>query len=224
MEDGAPSPADPLLATLLHMQGNDVQHFRGSPVESYWEMAVENGDYQVSVSVGDGYRYTYSDPESHSINIEGVAAITHFVPQGPSGSILRFKQATLKVTVSDGNLTIDADGGTNTKINYAIIQPLSASAAIARKDYSLQGAGIQAQLNAYPNPFSDKLKVETRLKGKTSIILYDLMGNSYYQATHQIETGEVEIDLSAVKMKAGMYLLKVQDQNGASQLTRVVKK
>jgi hypothetical protein len=199
-----------------------VKKFRGTPVESYWEMAVENGDYQVSVSVGDGYRYTYSDPESHSINVEGMPAITHFVPQGPSGSMLRFKQATVQVTVSDGYLTLDADGGTNTKINYAIIQPLSGSSAVAKKDYA--PAETSLAIEVFPNPFFEHLRIKTTLTGSLRVGLYDLMGNSYYQQIHPLTTGELQLDLSAIQLKTGLYLLKVQAENGESQLIKIVKK
>jgi hypothetical protein len=218
-----PLPKDLLLATLMHMQGNDVPAFNGTPIESYWELAVENGDYQVTVSVGDGS--IWNTPESHSIHVEGEKAIENFMPQGPAGNISRFKQASVKVTVTDGYLTIDADGGTNTKINYAIIQPLSASAAIARIHQSslLQAAESQAQLKVYPNPFSDKLQIEARLQGRVQVVIYDLMGNCYYLATHSLQTGMLDIDLSAVKLKAGLYLLKLTAEDGSAQLMRVLK-
>jgi len=35
-----------------------------------------------------------------------------------------FKKATVTVTVSDGKLTVDAAGGSNTKINYLIIEAI----------------------------------------------------------------------------------------------------
>src|SRR5690606_11441946 len=64
-------PQDVLLATLMHMQGDDVAavgNFNGNPVEGYWEMAVESGVYDVTVSVGDAD--VGSAPESHSIRVE----------------------------------------------------------------------------------------------------------------------------------------------------------
>jgi hypothetical protein len=79
-------------------------------------------------------------------------------------------------------------------------------------------------MRAYPNPFSDKVMVETKLRGKVNISLYDVMGNSYYQATPLMETGELLLDLSAVPMKAGMYLLKLQAEDGSSQLSKIIKK
>ncbi|WP_158640641.1 Ig-like domain-containing protein [Anseongella ginsenosidimutans] len=117
-------PQDVLLATLMHMQGDDVQgNFNGTPVEGYWEIQVLNGVYDVTLSAGDAD--VGSSPEVHSLNVEGVNAIPAFTPAGAEGSITRFKSATVRVNVNDGFLTITADGGTNTKINSARIMRVS---------------------------------------------------------------------------------------------------
>jgi hypothetical protein len=115
--------ADTLLNTLMHMQGNNVEgNFNGTKAEGYWEAKVPNGMYDVTVSAGDpGVFYT---PESHSLTVEGVKAITSFKPSGVQGSTTRFKNATVRVSVRDGHLTILADGGFNTKINSARIAPV----------------------------------------------------------------------------------------------------
>ncbi len=107
------SPADVLLATFMHMQGNHVANFTGTPVEGIWEAQVANGNYDVTVSAGDGTEVN----SKHFINVEGVKAIVNFIP---SASV-RFKSATVSVTVKDGFLTIDAIGGTNSKINWVTI-------------------------------------------------------------------------------------------------------
>ncbi|HKG68658.1 MAG TPA: Ig-like domain-containing protein [Segetibacter sp.] len=107
-------PSDILLATLMVMQGNNINNFTGTPTEGIWEAQVTNGNYDVTVSVGDG---TWTDSRN-CINIEGVDAIADFVPT----TTARFKSATVTVTVSDGYLTIDAIGGNNTKINTVIIR------------------------------------------------------------------------------------------------------
>jgi hypothetical protein len=109
------TPADILQATLMHMQGQDVANFSGTPIEGIWEIQAANGDYDVTVSVGDG---TAIDSR-HSINIEGVPAIINFVPT----TAMHFKEATISVSVADGLLTMDAIGGQNTKVNYIIITP-----------------------------------------------------------------------------------------------------
>jgi hypothetical protein len=118
------SPEDILFATLIHMQANTISGtFNGTKVEGYWELNVPNGVYDATVAVGDAL--VGSTPESYYINIEGVNAISNFVPTGKQGTNSRFKAATIRVTVADERLTIDATGGQNTKINYASIVPVS---------------------------------------------------------------------------------------------------
>ncbi|KAA6437979.1 hypothetical protein FEM33_19020, partial [Dyadobacter flavalbus] len=117
------TPADVLLASFMHMQTASNTSFNGTRADGYWEVKVPNGTYDVTVSAGD------SDPgtiaESHTINVEGVNAIRSFVPSGTAGTSTRFKSGKVQVSVTDGFLTINADGGTNTKINSAVITPVS---------------------------------------------------------------------------------------------------
>ncbi len=115
--------ADPLLNTLFHMQANQVEGaFNGTKVEGYWEAKVADGFYDVTVTAGDPG--VYVTPESHSLTVEGVKAITGFKPSGAQGAATRFKTATVRVTVRDSRLTIHADGGINTKINSVRIVPV----------------------------------------------------------------------------------------------------
>ena len=93
-----------------------------------WEIAVPNGTYQVTVAVGDPS--AGSDPEFHTINVEGVTAISRFQPVGSSGASTRQTSATVSVNVSDGRLTLDALGGTNTKIAYVDIASASGNVTL----------------------------------------------------------------------------------------------
>jgi hypothetical protein len=93
------------------MQGANA----ANAINGNWEVQVANGNYDVTVSVGDG---SYLDSK-HYINIEGVPTIINFIPT----TSMRFKSATISVSVADGFLTIDANGGTNTKINTVTIVP-----------------------------------------------------------------------------------------------------
>ncbi|AMR30046.1 hypothetical protein A0256_00760 [Mucilaginibacter sp. PAMC 26640] len=118
------TPEDLLNATLIYMQANNLTGtFSGTKVQSYWEIRVPNGIYDVTVGVGDGKPDTAT--EIDAINIEGMSAISGFVPSGIAGSITRFKQITRRVSVTDEHLTIDANGGTNTKIDFTQIVPVS---------------------------------------------------------------------------------------------------
>ena len=110
------TPSDILQRTLIDMQASDLPISTTlTRIEGIWEAQVANGNYKVTVCVGDG---SYTDSK-HSINIEGVNAISKFIPTSTN----LFKVATLTVSVSDGYINIDAKGGVNTKINYIIIEP-----------------------------------------------------------------------------------------------------
>ncbi|HEX8530419.1 MAG TPA: Ig-like domain-containing protein, partial [Cytophagales bacterium] len=119
-------------ATLMHMQANDLAGFSGTPVEGYWEMEIPNGTYDVTVTAGD-----YAIPTSteiNTLNVEGKNAINAFVPEGEMGAATRFATGTVRVTVADGALTINANEmidstlykGTNAKITGVQIKPASA--------------------------------------------------------------------------------------------------
>ncbi|MEO7800834.1 MAG: malectin domain-containing carbohydrate-binding protein [Ginsengibacter sp.] len=109
------TPSNILLATLMHMQANDIASFSGTKTEGIWEIQVENGNYDVKVAVGD---ITAIDSK-HSVNVEGISAINGFIPS----STIKFDSAIITVTVADGFLTVDASGGKNTKINFINIAP-----------------------------------------------------------------------------------------------------
>ena len=66
-------------------------------------------------------RAANTDPEIHTLRVEGTSAISGFVPSGGNGSATHHATATVTVTVADGRLTLDAIGGTNTKIDYVDI-------------------------------------------------------------------------------------------------------
>lgn len=123
-----------VLDSLIHLQYPAAAGvFNNSIVaNAAWEYQLENGQYEVTVSVGDA---EYSD-SNHVINIEGHNAISSFVPQAlpfdsstPSTSG-KFTTGIATVVVSDGRLTIDAIGGDNTKINYVSIVPIEYSFSV----------------------------------------------------------------------------------------------
>lgn len=105
------------LDTIIHLQRRS-----DTAVPGAWEFAAPEGVYQVTVSVGDQPSYD----SLHTINVEGVPAISQFAASEQE----EYRAATVIVPVMDGRLTIDARGGTNTKLNYIdIVQLVSASNA-----------------------------------------------------------------------------------------------
>lgn len=101
------------LDTLVHMQpaGNSA---------AAWEYDLPNGTYHVIVGVGDR---SYFDSR-HVVNVEGTQAIAFVpTPQNP------LESDSVQVDVTDGKLTVDAEGGDNTKLLYLKIAPLSTEPA-----------------------------------------------------------------------------------------------
>jgi hypothetical protein len=90
-----------------------------------FEVRVPCGSYAVSVGVGDSawssLKQKPGDVSVNRINIEGVNAIAGFVPTESN----KFTVASKTVTVCDGRLTIDAVGGTNTKLNFIGVTRIS---------------------------------------------------------------------------------------------------
>ncbi len=119
--DRRPTSTAQRLDTLMHMQGNNVANFANVALPGAWEIAVPNGTYSVEVSVGDPT--PGADLTSHELNVEGVKAIDNFGVTAATTGTARWSAATVSATVSDGRLTIDPIGGTNTKINYVVITP-----------------------------------------------------------------------------------------------------
>ena len=107
---------DQRFDTLVHAQGADVPGFSGVATRGAWELAVPNGTYDVTVAVGDQPSNGVYD-SVHQAVVEGTVAIDHFQSTKPQ----EYKQAQVTVTVTDGRLTIDPTGGTNTKFDFVLV-------------------------------------------------------------------------------------------------------
>lgn len=113
------SGIDQRLDTLVHMQyPSSVSNTTAETTPAAWEYTLPDGTYIVTVSVGDMPNADNVYDSQHSINIEGIQGLNRF----QASPNREYKQVTLQVQVTDGRLTIDATGGTNTKINFVDIQ------------------------------------------------------------------------------------------------------
>ena len=113
------------LDTLMHLQRGDCCAKSGGFIdEVYWEYALPNGTYQVTVYAGDVASSTDGYDSQHTLNVEGVAALSRFQADAKD----EYGRGSVTVEVKDGKLTIDPAGGFNTKINYVEITSTSASA------------------------------------------------------------------------------------------------
>ena len=120
------------LDSLIHLQyatglGNSPDAITTAAA---WEYELANGQYTVTVSVGDA---DFTD-SNHVINVEGENAVSGnglsgFQPDSVSGDL--FFTGTVTVEVTDDRLTIDAIGGENTKLNYISIVPVDSELTIS---------------------------------------------------------------------------------------------
>ncbi|WP_340539519.1 putative Ig domain-containing protein [Nocardioides sp. GXZ039] len=111
---------DPRLDSVLHMQFSDVPNANCTTnvcEDGDWQLRVPEGVYDVTVAVGDQPGATSYDSK-HAINVENQVLIEEF--QGTAAK--EFETLTGRVGVTDGELTINATGGTNTKIAYVEVR------------------------------------------------------------------------------------------------------
>jgi hypothetical protein len=143
--DRARTGVEARLNTLIHLQYGDTAGTAGVATPGAWEYVLPNGTYQVTVAAGDRPSYD----SSHTIRVEGAAAISAFV----STAAAEFRTATVTVPVSDGRLTVDAVGGTNTKLNYVDIArvtgPASLSATPGDSQVALTWTGTTGPYDVY---------------------------------------------------------------------------
>lgn len=111
--------ADQRLDTLIHMQLPPGS--AGVAAPGRWEHAVAAGTYDITVSVGD----PCCTNSVHRLAVEGAVAIEGFRPTSAQTSAA----ATVRVQVADGRVTLDAAGGSNTKLQYVHITPVSTGGA-----------------------------------------------------------------------------------------------
>ncbi|WP_221389559.1 malectin domain-containing carbohydrate-binding protein [Dyadobacter sp. NIV53] len=129
--------ANPELLSLVQM--SEI----GTQIGGTWEYALANGLYRVTVSAGDN---TYFD-SNNQINVEGLPAVSDFTPSSQN----KFKGATVTVQVSDGKLTVDANGGNNSKMNYISIVSATAVTDAVAPTASARLEGTQESASVYSN-------------------------------------------------------------------------
>jgi hypothetical protein len=128
--------ADARLDTLIAMQ---YKGSAGVAKPARWEAAVQNGTYDVTVAVGD---VAVTSGSKHRVTVEKTPVISDFVPTSKS----RTATVTARVKVTDGKVTLDAAGGTNTIVDYVTIVPVTgvigAGATLARINFAPTGVAV----------------------------------------------------------------------------------
>ena len=143
---------DSLTDTLAHLDvrwSEDSAPWSRVEEQSRWELVVDNGMFLVTAGVGD----PLWPGGTHVINAEDVPVVDGFLSD--LANLHTTKTAVVEVT--DGRLTIDAVGGTNTALNYVVIEALHGDApelAEAAASRQLPRDPVSRALGFYPG-FAD---------------------------------------------------------------------
>jgi hypothetical protein len=148
-----------------------------------------------------------SDPENYVIHVEGVTAINNYVPSGGNASPTRHATATVTVQVSDGRLTIDAIGGTNTKLDYVQIAP-STAPDTTPPTVSLQLTGTQQSPGVYTN------------SATVTITASDAGGSGLASTTYSLDGGAFQTYSAPFNVTApGNHTILARATDGAANVT-----
>ena len=221
---GGATAVTPQQRGLVHMESADITAtFNGTKTSGSYEVAVADGYYDVTASVGDQPGSATASclapcyDSQHSIKVEGTTAIDQF----QATATKEFAEKTVKhVHVTDGRLTIDSGAADsfNTKINYL---------EIAQSDVT--APGIPANVEATAGDGSVALTWD-------DVDADDLKGYLVYRSTDESValteanlltptaiTGTSFTDSSAVNKTAYHYVvISVDDEGNKSDASETV--
>jgi hypothetical protein len=181
---------DSRLLTIVQMQATAVPQVPGT-----WEYALNNGLYRVNLSTGDNGYYD----SNNQVNVEGLPAIADFIPSATN----KYRSATAVVQVNDGKLTVDANGGVNTKLNYITITPATPIVDAVNPKASVRLVGTLKAANTY----DDQVQVY--------ITASDDGGSGLASVQYSINNGTyVDYKVPFTLNTAGTYSINVKATDG----------
>lgn len=160
---------------------------------NYWEIALPEGLYKVSIVAGDP---NYFD------SFNAISAEDTLIVKEAVYSSKRHAYGSDTVYVSDGKLTIKpatGSGATNSKIDLIHIETISLTTT------AVTDAQTTATVIVFPNPTSAELTIYP-IKEPVSIRMTDAIGN-LVQVYSNIQPGS--FTLSTGDLKKGIYFLEV---------------
>ena len=80
----------------------------------------------------------------------------------------------------------------------------------------------EAELRLYPNPVTHFLNLETNIKGPVEVIIYTPGGQVAQQATYAANPGDT-LRVPADRLKTGIYLVQLRDDEGLMMARRFIK-
>jgi hypothetical protein len=147
------------------------------------------------------------------VDAEGVRRLTNYDIFAKAGGAMRATTEVLRVTVTDGVLNLFFSKGTadNPLVSAIEVVPVATAARLAETAETPE----TGQIILYPNPVRDRFTVTlpfaaTQVRGTA---VTNAAGKVYLHNAHR-ESGEREIQVSAGTLPKGLYLLRLDTEEG----------
>jgi hypothetical protein len=136
-------------------------------------------------------------------------------------------------------LHLEGGGGDNLAVGWQLpngsmerpiagnrLSPVDASLAATRLSHAAEAEPFFEKATAYPNPFRDIITVsfgseETKL---AEVAIYGQDGKALYKVSKlELANNTLEMNLSELNLKGGLYILKYTDSKGKSNSIKIIK-
>jgi len=202
-----------------------------------YELPVANGDYVVRLHFAELY---WGAPGSGvaggagsrvmDVSLENKLRLINFdVTQEVGGATALVRN--LPVTVTDGKLNINFSATVNRPMVVAV-EVYSFRGSAAAKPAELNNAGITGAENGskkvrvYPNPLQKQLTVEFphSYTGNFNLQIADVTGRLYNLGQVKLQPGGsiMQVDVSALALKSGVYYLKITSQTRPVEVIKLI--
>jgi len=144
---------------------------------------------------------------------------------------IHYCNAIIGGTVFNWNIP-DPERGTQSKIRYGAYRVKGGRAQIRWANTTYQKAEVENQslsidenqvtlssIKTYPNPAKNNFKIQLNNIENATIGIYDVLGKKVYQKTNVKESIEI---INNNRFKAGIYLIKVIDNNQKVYLKKLI--
>lgn len=84
----------------------------------------------------------------------------------------------------------------------------------------LENSGSEIDINVWPNPHSDLLKIKVNSSGTAILVIYNAVGQEVEQ--QMFEPGKSEVQLNTSNWPSGVYLLSLKQANGNCVNKRII--
>jgi hypothetical protein len=189
--------------TVMQMQAGGNQ--------GAWQAVVPNGSYEITARVGD--ISTPAAPVRYVLNVEG----NNFIDFEPINNVDEERIATFPVEITDGKLTLDAVGGSKTRIKSVIIKPFNKQLAFNDDTLSISipYLGGTGNLNAI---------LSANLGTPSNIALTKSGGSAWVTVPSATNLGAVNFGVNADGLTPGTYYATITATMPAYTSGKVVVK